>query len=158
MIKLVSYLFYSLCIFICFYNNATTYYKCVTEKETVFSQFPCDHRATTYKVNTTNILQNVPKVDYRKQLNDLERERLLAGLQAELRSNNHKLTILDREKERAEYKQQQRLNHILADDERNRITKDITKNIKRINKEYKKEVSAIAKKIKELEKKILIYK
>ena len=45
-------------------------------------------------------------------------------------SNNHKLTILDRNKQRAEYKQQERLNHILAIDDKKRITKDITKKLK----------------------------
>lgn len=159
MFKLFTYSFYVYCICISFYSNsANTYYKCVTEKGTTFSQFPCDNDATVYKVHTTTNQQTGPKVDYTKQLNELERERLLSGLQAELRSNNHKLTILEREKERAEYKQQQRLNHILANDDKKRITSDITKKLKVINKEYKKDVSAITKRIKSLEKKINSYK
>ncbi|GAA60905.1 hypothetical protein P20652_2773 [Pseudoalteromonas sp. BSi20652] len=158
MFKLFSCAFYISCILISFNSNsANTYYKCVTEKGTIFSQFPCDNNATVYKINTTTNQQCGPKVDYTKQLNELERERLLNDLHAELRSNNYKLSILDREKERAEYKQQQRLNHILANDDKKRITRDITKKLKVINKEYKKDVSAITARIKKLEKKIKSY-
>jgi len=140
------------------HSNATTYYKCVTEKGTTFSQFPCDNQATAYKVTTGNVTESGPDVDYSKQLNALEREQLLKGLEAELRSNNHKLAILDRNKQRYEYKQKERLNHILADDDKKRIAKDITKKLKLINKEYKKEVSTVTKRIKKLEKKIERYK
>ncbi len=155
MFKTSRYILHSSFLLISFFSfSDTTYYKCVTEKGTVFSQLPCDDEATTYKVNTTGNQYSGPKVDYAKQLNELERERLLSGLQAELRSNNHKLTILDRNKERAEYKQQERLNHILAIDDKKRITKDITKKLKIINKTYKKNVSAVTKQIKILEKKI----
>ena len=117
------------------HSNATTYYKCVTEKGTTFSQFPCDNQATAYKVTTANVTESGPDVDYSKQLNALEREQLLKGLEAE-----------------------ERLNHILADDDKKRIAKDITKKLKLINKEYKKEVSTITKRIKKLEKKIERYK
>ncbi|GEB72163.1 MULTISPECIES: DUF4124 domain-containing protein [Pseudoalteromonas] len=154
MLRLIycSLLFTSFCTL-----GNTTYYKCVTKNGTTFSQFPCDDKATTYKVSTTGNQYSGPKVNYTKQLNELERERLLTGLEAEVRSNNHKLAILDREKQRAEYKQQERLNHILADDDKKRITKDITKKLKVINQSYKKDVATITKHIKKLEKKIAQY-
>ncbi|MBE0359544.1 MULTISPECIES: DUF4124 domain-containing protein [Pseudoalteromonas] len=157
MCKHSRYFLYVFCFSISLCSNATTYYKCVTAKGTIFSQFPCDDQATTYKVNTTNVLQTAPKTDYNKQLNDIERERILSMLQAQLRSNNHKLAILDREKQRDEYKQQQRLSHILSDDDKKRIAKDITKQIKLINKTHKKEAFVISKKIKKLEKEITLY-
>jgi hypothetical protein len=138
-------------------NSATTYYKCITKKGTTFSQFPCDSHATTYKINTPSNQQTGPKVDYTKQLNELERDRLLAGFQAELRSNNHKLAILDREKQQAEFDQQQRLNRMLDKEDKKRITKDITKKLKAINKKYKKHVAKVKKQIKKLEKKITSY-
>lgn len=134
--------------------SATNYYKCVTPEGTTFSQFPCDNNATVYKVNTTINQQVGPKVDYSKQLNELERESLLAGLQAELRSNQHKLAILDRKKDQADYKQQQRLNHILAKEDKKRIAADIAKKQKVINKNYKAQINMVKKRINKLQKKI----
>lgn len=134
--------------------SATNYYKCVTPEGTTFSQFPCDNDATVYKVNTTINQQVGPKVDYTKQLNELERESLLAGLQAELRSNQHKLAILDRKKDQADYKQQQRLNHILAKEDKKRIAADIAKKQKVINKNYKAQINMVKKRINKLQKKI----
>ncbi|MGO2330220.1 MAG: DUF4124 domain-containing protein [Pseudoalteromonas nigrifaciens] len=134
--------------------SATNYYKCVTPEGTTFSQFPCDNNATVYKVNTTINQQVGPKVDYTKQLNELERESLLAGLQAELRSNQHKLAILDRKKDQADYKQQQRLNHILAKEDKKRIAADIAKKQKVINKNYKAQINMVKKRINKLQKKI----
>lgn len=134
--------------------SATSYYKCVTQEGTTFSQFPCDNNATVYKVNTIINQQVGPKVDYTKQLNELERESLLAGLQAELRSNQHKLVILDRKKDQADYKQQQRLNHILAKEDKKRIAADIAKKQKVINKNYKAQINMVKKRINKLQKKI----
>lgn len=134
--------------------SATNYYKCVTPEGTTFSQFPCDNDATVYKVNTTINQQVGPKVDYTKQLNEIERESLLAGLQAELRSNQHKLAILDRKKDQADYKQQQRLNHILAKEDKKRIAADIAKKQKVINKNYKAQINMVKKRINKLQKKI----
>ena len=134
--------------------SATNYYKCVTPEGTTFSQFPCDNNATVYKVNTTINQQVGPKVDYTKQLNELERESLLAGLQAELRSNQHKLAILDRKKDQADYKQQQRLNHILAKEDKKRIAADIAKKQKVISKNYKAQINMVKKRINKLQKKI----
>ena len=134
--------------------SATSYYKCVTQEGTTFSQFPCDNDATVYKVNTTINQQVGPKVDYTKQLNELERESLLAGLQAELRSNQHKLAILDRKKAHADYKQQQRLNHILAKEDKKRIAADIAKKQKVISKNYKAQINMVKKRINKLQKKI----
>tara|TARA_R110000851_G_scaffold21886_4_gene65173 strand:+ start:39 stop:518 length:480 start_codon:yes stop_codon:yes gene_type:complete len=134
--------------------SATNYYKCVTPEGTTFSQFPCDNNATVYKVNTTINQQVGPKVDYTKQLNELERESLMVGLQAELRSNQHKLAILDRKKDQADYKQQQRLNHILAKEDKKRIAADIAKKQKVISKNYKAQINMVKKRINKLQKKI----
>ncbi|WP_372762581.1 DUF4124 domain-containing protein [Pseudoalteromonas sp.] len=149
---------YLLFIVVSFHSQSTTYYKCVNQQGTTFSQFPCDKHATTYTVNTGSNQQSGPKVDYTKQLNELERENLLAGLEAELRSNEHKLAILARKKDQADYKQQQRLNHILAKDDIKRISADITKKQRVINKQYRAEVKTIEKRIKKLQKKIDRYK
>ncbi|ALS33363.1 hypothetical protein PTRA_a2253 [Pseudoalteromonas translucida KMM 520] len=155
MIKLYCISIFLLLITLSFNSfSATSYYKCVTQEGTTFSQFPCDNDATVYKVNTTINQQVGPKVDYTKQLNELERESLLAGLQAELRSNQHKLAILDRKKDQADYKQQQRLNHILAKEDKKRIAADIAKKQKVINKNYKAQINMVKKRINKLQKKI----
>ena len=155
MIKLYCTSIFLLLITLSFNSfSATSYYKCVTQEGTTFSQFPCDNDATVYKVNTTINQQVGPKVDYTKQLNELERESLLAGLQAELRSNQHKLAILDRKKDQADYKQQQRLNHILAKEDKKRIAADIAKKQKVINKNYKAQINMVKKRINKLQKKI----
>ncbi|TMO70336.1 hypothetical protein CWC17_18645 [Pseudoalteromonas sp. S3785] len=135
-------------------QNSTTYYKCVTKNGTIFSQFPCKVNATAYTINTVSGINTAPAHDYTKELNALERERIVLDLQAELRSNNNKLAIIKRKKDRAEYNQQQRLNRILDDEDKKLISKDITKQLKIINKEHKKQTTEIEKRIKKLEKKI----
>ncbi|XQF90012.1 hypothetical protein ACOBV8_15850 [Pseudoalteromonas espejiana] len=63
------------------------------------------------------------------------------------------MAILKRDKDRAEYNQQQRLNRILDDEDKKLISKDITKQLKIISKDHKKQSSNIEKRIKKLEKK-----
>lgn len=138
-------------------QKATTYYKCVTKNGTTFSQFPCNDTATAYTINTVSGINTAPSQNYTKELNALERERIVLDLKAELRSNNHKLAILKRDKDRAEYNQQQRLNRILDDEDKKLISKDITKQLKIISKDHKKQSSNIEKRIKKLEKKIASY-
>jgi hypothetical protein len=155
MFKFYRFSIYTLFIFISFNSqSATNYYKCASEQGTIFSQFPCDSSATIYEVNTiTNQLAG-PKIDYTQQLNELERESLLTGLQAELRSNQHKLVILERKKNQADYKQQQRLNHILEKEDKIRIAADINKKQKFLNREYKHQVITIKQRINKLQNKI----
>jgi len=138
-------------------QNATTYYKCVTKNGTTFSQFPCNDNATAYTINTVSGINTAPAQDFTKELNALERERIVRDLNAELRSNTNKLAIIKREKDRAEYNQHQRLNRILDDEDKKLISKDITKQLKIINKDYKKQTTEIEKRIKKLEKKIASY-
>lgn len=149
---------FSICmlfIFISFNTQAaTSYYKCASEKGTIFSQFPCDSSATIYEVNTTTNQLAGPTVDYAKQLNELERDSLISGLQAELQSNQHKLAVLEHNKSLADYKQQQRLNHIFEKEDKIRMAAEINKKQKILNKEYKYQVSSIQKRINKLQIKI----
>lgn len=134
-----------------------TYYKCVTPKSTTFSQFPCSDNATAHIIKTTEPKQTGKKINYSKQLNALEREAIISNLEAELRSNQQKLAILAREKDRADFKQQQRLNRILSEDDKKRINKDITNTQKELDKQYKKDKALIEKRIKTLQKEIESY-
>lgn len=152
-----------LIVLLCFFGfnptvlAQTTYYKCVTPKGTTFSQFPCSNNATMHQITSVEPKQTVKEVDYSKQLNDLERDTIIANLEAELRSNQHKLAILTREKDRADFKQQQRLNHILSMEDKKQISKDIKKTQKKLNKQYKKNKALVEKRIKKLQKKIQAY-
>ena len=149
----------TVCI-LCFSSLAlaqTTYYKCVTPEGTTFSQLPCSNNATVHKITATEPKQAGEEINYTKQLNELERDTIITNLEAELRSNQHKLAILSREKDRADFKQQQRLNHILSADDKKRISKDIKKTQKSLDKQYKKDKTLIEKRIKKLLKKIDAY-
>lgn len=152
------FFYFTLCVLSVGSFAQTSYYKCVTEKGTTFSQLPCGNNATLHKISTpANTTQLGPKVDYIKQLNGLERERIIANLQAEVRSNQHKLAILARKHDQANFKQQQRINRILSEDEKKRISRDIIKQQKLLEKHFKQDAALITKKIKELEHTIKSY-
>ncbi|MBE0379313.1 DUF4124 domain-containing protein [Pseudoalteromonas prydzensis] len=135
---------------------ADKYYKCVTDKGTTFSQFPCGGQATEHKLTVSpNVTPS--SGNHVKLLNSLEREQIVRNLNAEIRSVKHKLAILSRDRDRAEYTQQQRLNRLMSDDERKSLTKDIKKQIKVLNKTYAKNTKAVNKQLSELEKKLKHY-
>lgn len=135
---------------------AAQYYKCTTDKGTIFSQQPCGSRATKHTINVTDPNIEAPK-DFVKQLNELERQQIVRNLEAEIRSNKHKLAILDRERDRAQFQQEQRLSRILSDQDKKLIEKDIKQQLKSINKQYKQDVDVLTKKLARLEKKLKRY-
>lgn len=136
--------------------SADKYYKCVTDKGTTFSQFPCGGQATEHKLSVSpNVTPS--SGNHVKLLNSLEREQIVRNLNAEIRSVKHRLAILSRDRDRAEYSQQQRLNRLMSDDEKKSLTKDIKKQIKVLNKTYAKNTKAINKQLSELEKKLKRY-
>lgn len=136
--------------------SADKYYKCVTDKGTTFSQFPCGGQATEHKLSVSpNVTPS--SGNHVKLLNSLEREQIVRNLNAEIRSVKHKLAILSRDRDRAEYSQQQRLNRLMSEDEKKSLTKDIKKQIKVLNKTYAKNTKAINKQLSELEKKLKRY-
>ena len=136
--------------------SADNYYKCVTKKGTTFSQFPCSGRATEHKLTVS---PNITPSDgnHIKALNAIEREQIIRNINAEIRSVKHKLAILSRERDRAEYEQQQRLNRLMSDDEKKNIEKDIKKQLKVINKTFAKKTKSINKHLASLEKKLKRY-
>lgn len=150
--SLSLYLFSTVC-----FANETHYYKCTTNRGTVFSQFPCGSNATEHKIKKTNVAFSDPNANHVKTLNELEREQIIRNINAEIRSQNHTLAILSRDRDRAEFNQQQRLKRILSDSETKRITKDIKKQLKAINKRYARSVKKVEKQIDKLEKKLKRY-
>ncbi|BDF94146.1 MULTISPECIES: DUF4124 domain-containing protein [Pseudoalteromonas] len=149
-------IFISLLLFADPASAADQYYKCVTNKGTTFSQFPCSEQATEHKLTVSpNVTPS--NSNHVKVLNSLEREQIIRNLNAEIRSVKHKLAILSRDRDRAEYSQQQRLNRLMSDDEKRNVSKDIKKQIKVLNKTYAKNTKAINKQLSELEKKLKRY-
>ena len=134
--------------------GADKYYKCVTDKGTTFSQFPCGGQEHKLSISPNVTPANINHV---KLLNSLEREQIIRNLNAEIRSVKHKLAILSRDRDRAEYTQQQRLNRLMSDDEKKSVSKDIKKQIKVLNKSFAKQNKAINKQLSELEKKLKRY-
>lgn len=100
--------------------SATNYYKCVTETRTVFSQSPCDDIDTTYKI-TPSDNTTIPKKNYTKPLNNLERTKIIMTLQRQLRKEHYKLAVLKRHSDGAKYTPPQKTeltpNTALNDDE-----------------------------------------
>ncbi|WP_235591112.1 DUF4124 domain-containing protein [Pseudoalteromonas sp. H105] len=135
----------------------TDYYKCITDRGTVFSQFPCGSNATEHKIKQTNVAFSDPNTNHVKTLNELERQQIIRNFTAEIRSKEHSLTILSRDRDRAEFNQQQRLKRILSASETKRIAKDIKKQLKAINKQYARDVKKVEKQIEKLEKKLKRY-
>lgn len=135
----------------------THYYKCTTDRGTVFSQFPCGSNATEHKIKQTNVAFSDPNANHVKTLNTLEKEQIVRNLNAQIRSQNHQLDILSRDRDRAEFNQQQRLKRILSDSETKRISKDIKKQLKAINKRYARDVKTVEKQLAKLEKKLKRY-
>lgn len=134
----------------------TEYYKCVTDRGTVFSEYPCGNRATKHKIHVTDPDIKAPN-NYVKELNELERQQIIRALEAEIRSYKYRLDILSRDRDRAQYQQEQRLNKRLSDKKAKEINKDINKQLKAINKQYVRDVKNINKKIVNLEKKLARY-
>lgn len=145
---------------VCFTNTSlaatTEYYKCVTDRGTVFSEFSCGSRATKHKIQVTDPDLQAPQ-NFVKELNELERQQIIRNLEAEIRSYKHRLDILSRDRDRAQYQQEQRLNRILSDKEAKQISKDIKKQLKAINKQYGRDVKSVNKKLANLEKKLARY-
>lgn len=153
LLSLLLILLFSSC---CFATQAH-YYKCTTDRGTVFSQFPCGSNATEHKIKQTNVAFSDPNANHVKTLNELERKQIIRNINAEIRSQNHTLAILSRDRDRAEFNQQQRLKRILSDSEIKKVTKDIKKQLKEINKRYARDVKKVEKQIDKLEKKLKRY-
>ena len=100
--------------------SADQYYKCVTDRGTTFSQFPCGGQATQHKIAVSPNVTPAT-VNHVKALNSLEREQIIRNLNAEIRSVKYKLAILSRDRDRAEYEQLQRLNRLMSDDDKTKL-------------------------------------
>jgi len=136
-------------------HSENKYYKCVTEKGTTFSQSPCNELATTYKITTVE-KSNIPKVDYAKPLNDLERTHIITSLQRKLRKEHYKLAVLKRHSDGAKYTPPEDTQQILQTKSES-TQSNAVKNIPAVKKAPPTRIEKIEARIEEIREKIALY-
>lgn len=137
--------------------ETTKYYKCTTERGVVFSQFRCAGNATEHTITTTDPNIQVPREQFYKTLNNLEKKQIITNLQRALRAKRHEHAILNRDKDRAIKEQQDSLSRLMSDSERRKQTKLVRSKVKAINKRHRKAIKRLNKEIARLEKKLSRY-
>jgi hypothetical protein len=138
-------------------NSVVRFYKCVNEKGSTFSQFPCGKNATQHTLSHSDPNAPLLSEQHYKTLNRLEKKQLILNLKKALRAKRHEVAILNRDRDRATREQQERIRHIMDDKKRKKTVKDIKKQLKSINKKHKKEVKVVTKQIASIEKKLKRY-
>ncbi len=154
-----------LTIFCCFFllvssaaqAETTKYYKCTTERGVVYSQFRCAGNATEHTITTTDPKIPVPREQFYKTLNNLEKKQIITNLERALRAKRHEHAILNRDKDRAIKEQQDSLNRLMSDNEQRRQSKIVRSKVKAINKRHRKAIKRLNKEIASLEKKLSHY-
>ena len=134
-----------------------SYYKCVTDRGTVFSQRPCGKNGTQHTLTHSNPEAVVPSEQHFKTLNNLEKQQIVRNLKREIRAKRQKAAILSRDRDRDSREQQARLNRIMDDEKKKQTIKDVRKQLKSINKQYLKNAKEIDKQIVRLEKQLARY-
>ena len=134
-----------------------SYYKCVTDRGTVFSQHPGGNNGTVHTLTHSNPDVKVPSEQHYKTLNNLEKQQIIRNLKRELRAKKQKAAILSRDRDRDSREQQARLNRIMDESKKKQTIKDVKAQLKSINKQYLKDVKDIDKQIASLEKQLSRY-
>ncbi|BBN81912.1 hypothetical protein PA25_18970 [Pseudoalteromonas sp. A25] len=143
--------------FTSFFSQAKTvvnYYKCVTERGTLYSQFPCGGNGTQHTLTNVDPKAGVPAEQHFKTLNRLEKKQIVRNLKSQIRAKKHEAAILTRERDKETRLQQQRVNRIMDDKKRSETVKDIKKQLKTINKTYHRQYRSLNKQIVQLEKRL----
>ncbi|WP_105168517.1 DUF4124 domain-containing protein [Pseudoalteromonas sp. T1lg23B] len=138
-------------------KTIVNYYKCVTERGTVYSQFPCARNGTQHTLTNIDPESNSSADQHYKTLNKLEKKQIIRNLKNELRAKKHEAAILTRERDQDTRNQQLRVNRIMDDNERKATLDDIKRQLKAINKDYHKQARKLNKQIAQLEKKLKRY-
>lgn len=138
-------------------KSAVSYFKCVNEKGTTYSQFPCGNNATEHTLIHSDPDKAIPSEQHYKTLNQLERKQVVKNLKKSIRAKRHQVAILNRDLDRATRDQQDRIRHVMDEKKRKATVKDIKKKLKSINKKHRKEVKVVTKQIATLEKKLKRY-
>ncbi|MCF6435255.1 MULTISPECIES: hypothetical protein [Pseudoalteromonas] len=138
-------------------KTIVNYYKCVTERGTVYSQFPCAGNATQHTLTNVDPKSGMTSEQHYKTLNNLEKQQIIRNLKNELRAKKHEAAILTRERDQDTRNQQLRVNRIMDDKERKETLDDIKRQLKAINKVYHKQAKKLNKQIAQLERKLKRY-
>ncbi|MEM0514704.1 hypothetical protein WCN91_04540 [Pseudoalteromonas sp. YIC-827] len=135
----------------------TTYFKCQTEAGMVFSQFPCDKNAKEQEVSRTHSHQQVPKEEYSRQLTGLEKENKRNSINMQINNTKQEVVLLKRERSAKTLAQELRLEHLMSDDERSALKKEVQSNIKDIEYRYTQRIKETEQKLARLEKSLAKY-
>ncbi|AOT09003.1 hypothetical protein [Pseudoalteromonas luteoviolacea] len=146
-------------ILLLFFNNSdakttVSYYKCVTDKSTIFSQHPCSNSAQQYTLTHSDPQAKIPSEQHFKTLNEIERKQIIHNLKNALRAKKQHAAILGRKRDEAAREQQRRVTRLMDDDKRKATVKDVKKQLKSINKDYLQRVKVLNKEIAKIEKKL----
>lgn len=148
---LLCFLFYTN---LSFAKTTVSYYKCVTDKSTIFSQHPCSNNAQQYTLTHSDPQASIPSEQHFKTLNEIERKQIILNLKNALRAKKQHAAILGRKRDEAARKQQRRMTRLMDDDKRKATVKDVKKQLKTINKDYLQRVKVLNKEIAKIEKKL----
>ncbi|CAM3968379.1 hypothetical protein [Pseudoalteromonas byunsanensis] len=138
-------------------KTIVNYYKCVSERGTVYSQFPCAGNSTQHTITNIDPKSGTSSEQHYKALNKIEKQQIIRNLKNELRAKKHQAAILTRERDQDTRDQQLRVNRIMDDNERKETLDDIKRQLKAINKDYHKQARKLNKQIAQLEKKLKRY-
>lgn len=136
---------------------SVSYYKCVTNRGTIFSQHPCGKNGTIHTLTHSNPEAKIPSEQHFKTLNNLEKQQIVRDLKREIRAKRQKSAILSRDRNRDSREQQARLNRVMDERKKQQTIRDVKKQLKSINKQYLKDVKDIDKQIARLEKQLARY-
>jgi len=130
------------------------YYKCVTERGVMYSQFPCGSNAIAQRLEHQDPDVAVPDDQHTKVLNDLERKQIIHTLERKIRASKQKVAILDRERDRAKQKALDKLERMMSDQEKRQMTRDVKSELQQIDKQYMRNLKEVSKNLLELEKQL----
>ncbi len=136
---------------------SVSYYKCVTNRGTIFSQHPCGKNGTIHTLTHSNPEAKIPSEQHFKTLNNLEKQQIVRNLKRDIRAKRQKSAILSRDRNRDSREQQARLNRVMDERKKQQTIRDVKKQLKSINKQYLKDVKDIEKQIARLEKQLARY-
>ncbi len=139
-------------------DTRTLYYKCEGSQGVIFSQYPCSSNAVQHEITHSNTTQAKPAENYVKQLNRLEKEQKHRQVTLEINLLEHKIAKLKRERENHKRAEQDKLTHVMSDNERKKLAKLVKANIKRIDKDYDRRIKETRQEIARHEKSLSAYK
>jgi len=139
-------------------DNRTLYYKCESPQGVIFSQYPCSSNAVQHKITHSNASRAKSAVNYSKQLNRMEKEQKHRQVTLEINLLEHQIAKLKRERESQKRAEQDRLSHVMSDDERRKLAKQVKGNIKRIDKDYSRRIKETRQEISRRKKSLSAYK